>query len=195
VPDAFGRLAPNMGLTLTPGRPGVNRVTVTTTDAMAMTSGSLALGLDRLDTGSTTLVPLTLADGGGMDHGGMPGMEAPAAGTVEWTADALVIPAESQWEASVRIISSAGTELSRQRFSFALSETGVAEGRAGGPLDPALVIGGLLALVGAVGLGIGLGGGRLPRCDQRASRLALTGGGMVAAILGVAIGLERLVLG
>jgi copper transport protein len=195
VPDAFGRLAPDMGLTLTPGRPGVNRITVTTTDAMAMTSGSVALGLDRLDTGSTTLVPLTLADGGGMDHGGMRGMEAPTEGTVEWTADAVVIPAESRWDASVRIMSSAGTELSRQRFSFALSETGVAEGRAGGPLDPVLVIGGLLGLGGAVGLGIGLGGGRLPRCDQRASRLALTGGGMVAAILGVAIGLERLVLG
>jgi copper transport protein len=195
VPDAFGRLAPDTALTLTPGRPGVNRVTVTTTDAMAMTSGSLALGLDRLDTGSTTLVPLTLADGGGMDHGGMGGMEAVGDGTVDWTADAVVLAAESRWDASVRIMSSAGTELSRQRFSFALSQTGVADGRAEGPLDAVLVIGGLLGLGGVVGLGIGLGGGRLPRCDERASRWALTVGGMVAAVVGAAIGLERLVLG
>ena len=195
VPDAFGRIAPDMGLTLTPGRPGVNRVTVTTTDAMAMTSGNLELGLDRLDTGSTTLVPLTLAGAGAMDHGGMSGMNAPTEGTVDWTADAVVIPAGSRWDASVRILSSAGTELSRQRFSFALSETGVDDGRASGPLDAILVIGAVLALGGAVGLGIGLGGGRLPRCDERASRWALTGGGLVAGILGIAIGVERMILG
>ena len=195
VPDAFGRIAPDMALTLTPGRPGVNRVTVTTTDAMAMTSGSLALGLDRLDTGSTTFVPLTLADGGAMDHGGMSGMEASEGRTVDWTADAIVIPTQSRWDVSVRIVSSAGTELSRQRFSFALSETGVADGRDAGPLDPVLVIGGLLGLGGAVAFGMGLGGGRLPRCEERASRWALTCGGMVAAMLGVAIGLERFVLG
>jgi hypothetical protein len=194
VPDAFGRIAPDMTLTLTPGRPGVNRITVTTTDAMAMTSGTLELGLDRLDTGSTTLVPLTLAEGA-MDHGGMSGSDAPAGGTVGWTADAVVIPAGTQWDASVRIMSSAGTELSRQRFSFALSETGVADGRDSGPFDPLLLFGGLLGLGGAVGLGIGLGGGRLPRCDERASRWALTVGGVAAAILGITIGLERLVLG
>ena len=45
VPDAFGDTTPGMSLTLAPGRPGVNRATVTTTDAMAMISGGLELVL------------------------------------------------------------------------------------------------------------------------------------------------------
>ncbi len=196
VPDAFGQVAPGMKMTLTPGRPGVNRVTVTTTDELAMTNGGLELGLDRLDTGSSTLVQLSLAGASVMNHGGMPGMSAAASdATVDWNADALVLPAGSRWDASVRIMSSAGVELSRQRFSFALSETDVADGRDAGPMDPIIVIAAVLGAGGAVSLGVGIGGGRLPRCEGRASRWALSGGGLVAAMLGGAIGLERFIIG
>ena len=97
---------------------------VTTTDALAG-SVTLELGLDDVDTGTSTRVPLVLESMPGMSHGGSgAGMEhVTADGTVDWTADAIVLPAGSQWDTSVRILSAADdTEISRQRFAFTLSD-------------------------------------------------------------------------
>ena len=69
IPDAFGEVAPGMSMDVIPGRPGLNRIVVTTTDALA-TSSTLELGLDDLDSGSTTRVPLVLESMPGMSHGG-----------------------------------------------------------------------------------------------------------------------------
>jgi hypothetical protein len=194
VPDAFGEVAPGMSLEIVPGRPGVNRIAVRTGAAMA--GVDMELGLDRLDGGGSTRVPLVLeAPEGtssvpGIDHGAhvTPGDD----GRVTRNADALVLPADSSWDASVRIVDADGTELSRQRFSFALSNDGVSEGRAGTLLTWGTLIAGALAVGGALGIGLGLGGAPLPRCEPLASRIALVGGGVVGVLLGGLIGLGQL---
>jgi copper transport protein len=190
IPDAFGAVAPGMEMAVVPGRPGVNRVVVTTTDAMA--AANLELSLDRIDTGSTTRVPLTMTgmpaghEMPGMDHGAMQG--AVEDGTIEWSADALVLPPASSWDTAVRIVSDAGTELTRQRFAFSMSDDGIDEGRLDSLLTPAVAVAALLVVGGALGLGLGLGGMSLPRCEAFASRVALIGGGTTAALLGTLIG-------
>ncbi len=195
VPDAFGATTPGMTMTLLPGRPGVNRVVVTTTDAMAVISGGLELALDRVDAGTTTRVPLTLAADAMAGHEGMEDRGAEPRGSdspVDWTADAVVLPANSDWDASVLAVAVGGSELARQRFSFSLSDDGVAEGAIRSIADPGTAVAAVLLLGGALGIGLGLGGGRLPRTDPAASRLALRLGGLTAVALGAAIGLDRL---
>jgi copper transport protein len=195
VPDAFGRVLPGMSMELLPGRTGVNQVAVTAEGAVA--TANLELVLDRLDTGGQTRIPLRHAGGGGahmpdmpgMDHGPAVDPDAPA----RFVADAVVLPPGSRWDASVLLLSEpGGTEISRQRFSFELDDAAVARGRAGGPVDFGLLTAGLLAAGGALSIGLGLGGTRLPRCDVVASRIALGAGGAVAVALGLVIGLGRL---
>ncbi len=192
VPDAFGAVAPGMSMEVVPGRPGLNRIVVTTTDALAAMP-ALELSLDRLDAGTSTLVPLVL-EGSAGTGGGAHGAHAPAAsaGSVDWFADALVLPAGSEWDTSVRIRSASGKELSRQRFAFSLSDDGIEAGRINPLITPASVIAVLLMIGGALGVGLGIGGGRLPRTDARASRAALLAGGAVAVGLGGLMVAERL---
>jgi copper transport protein len=193
IPDAFGEVAPGMSMEVIPGRPGINRVVVTTIDAMAG-SGALELSLDNLEDGTTTRVPLELEGMTGMDHtGGGVGMSHETDdGTIDWIADALVLPPDSGWDTSVRILGVDGTELSRQRFAFALDDDGIEEGQVSSLLDPVLGIAALLLFGGALGLGLGLGGMPLPRCEAVASRVGLIGGGAVAAALGALIGGAKL---
>lgn len=197
VPDAFGEVTPDIDLEIVPGRPGVNRIVVLTSEALATGSPTLELALDRLDTGRSTRVPLSVPGMAGMDHGpegSMPGMYfLNDDGLAEWAADAIVLPAGSDWDASVVILSREGTELTRQRFSFTLDEATIAEGRIRTLLDPAMGVALLLFVGGAVGLGLGLGGMPLPRCEPLASRIALIAGGSVAALLGAVIGVGRLI--
>lgn len=189
IPDAFGEVTPGMSMEIMPGRPGVNRVVVTTTEAMAA-APAFELSLDRLDEGSTTRVPLTHVGMEGTDHSTM-SMESED-GIVDWFADAVVLPAGSQWDTSVRILALDDTELSRQRFAFTLSDDGIDDGRITTLLNPAVAIALVLVLGGALGLGLGLGGMALPRCEALASRLALVGGGVTAVVLGLVIGLGQL---
>jgi hypothetical protein len=196
LPDAFGEIAPGMGMEIVAGRPGVNRIVVNTSGAMIAVD-RMELALERLDDGSTTTVPLVLEGMQGVEE--MPGMDHTAHvvpnpdGTIDWTADAIVLPADSHWDASVRILSEDGTELQRQRFAFALDESGISEGQ----LEPVVSWGAAIALVlaigGALGVGLGLGGFTLPRTERIASRAALMGGGAVAVGLGLLIGLRQLV--
>ena len=195
VPDAFGYVVPRTGMEVIPGRPGVNRIVVSTTAAIAGSS-TLELGLDDLDAGATTRVPLILEAMPGMSHGGGGGaglQHTTQDGTVAWTADAIVLPPGSQWDASVRILSAAGdTEISRQRFTFTLSEVSIEEGQVVSILNPATAVAAMLVLGGALGLGLGLGGASLPRCEAAASRIALLAGGGVAVAMGAAIGASQL---
>ena len=196
VPDAFGATTPGMTLTISPGRPGLNRVTVTTTDAMSMISGGLDLVLDRVDTGSSTRIPLRLKADAAMGHEGMEERGANPRGSdslVDWVADAVVLPSGSSWDSSVRAVSVAGTELARQRFTFTIDEAGVDEGRVRSLVDIGTIAGAVLLVGGALAIGVALGGGRLPRCEPAASRIALGAGGAVALVLALGIGLERLV--
>jgi copper transport protein len=173
-------------LRLEPGRPGVNR-------AVASVSGALGdrpaeLVLLRLDAGGRTTVPLTWQ--GGIAHGA--GHEAPAPDSDEWAADAVVLPSNSRWDATVRILSPDGSELLRQRFAFTLDADGVAEGARGPLVDVSLLVAGMLGAGGALAVGLGAGGWRLPRTDESASRLALVAGGVGGVALGVVIGGSRL---
>ena len=177
-----------------PGRPGINRVVVLTSEALAGGSPSLELVLDRLDTGSTTRVPLVIPGMEGMDHDEMPGMYfVNDDGLVEWAANAVVLPAGSAWDTNVLILSPEGTELTRQRFAFTLDDAAIDEGRTDSLLDPATAVAIVLFLGGAVGIGLGLGGMALPRTEAVASRIALVAGGSIATLLGAAIGASRLI--
>jgi hypothetical protein len=200
IPDAFGSVAPDMDLQIVPGRPGVNRVVVTTTDALAAGSATLELAVERLDAGTSTRIPLSgsglasmpgmegMEDMPGMDHGGATSDD----GTVEWTADAVVLPPDSQWDTSVRVVSPTGAELTRQRFAFRLDDDGIADGALEPLLTPAIGVAALLLTGGGMGLGLGLGGMALPRCEPLASRFALVGGGVAAVLLGTVIGVGQL---
>jgi copper transport protein len=195
VPDAFGEVTPDIHLSVVPGRPGVNRVVVRTSQALAAGAPTFELALDSLDTGATSRVPLAPPGMAGMDHSdGLAGMlSVTDDGLVEWTAEAVVLPPESAWDTSVVLLGRDGTELTRQRFSFTLDEAAIAEGRRESLLDPGFGAAAVLFVAGALGVGMGLGGMTLPRCEPIASRLALVGGGAVAAVLGSTIAASRLI--
>ena len=59
LPDAFGEIAPGMSMEVIPGRPGINRIVVRTPEAMSAID-RMELGLEDLDEGSSTSVPLVL---------------------------------------------------------------------------------------------------------------------------------------
>jgi putative copper export protein len=196
VPDAFGRVTPGMTMEIAPGRPGINRAIVTTTDAIV--TMSLSISLDRLDGTGSTRVPLTLASGdaggdGSVDHAQHGTAGPPTDGTATWIADALLLPAGSQWNSAVRIAADeGGEELSRQRFAFVMGEQGVVEGAEPAGVDPGLLTGLALLVVGTLAIGAGIGGARLPRCEPTVSAQALMVGGVAGAVLGAGIGIERL---
>jgi putative copper export protein/methionine-rich copper-binding protein CopC len=193
IPDAFGEVAPNMSMAVSPGRPGVNRIVVTTNDALAGTA-TIELSMDDLEAGTTTRVPLALEGMTGMDHPGegMGMRHETEDGTVDWTGDAIVLPPGSQWDTSVLILDPDGNELGRQRFGFALDDQGITDGQMTSLLDPAIAVAALLLLGGGLAVGLGLGGWRMPRCEPLASRVSLIAGGGVAAVLGTLIGVSRL---
>ncbi len=126
-----------------------------------------------------------------MDHTGM--VERNDDGTVDWYADAVVLPTGSSWDASVLVIArGTGDELTRQRFSFALDEEGIASGQVVTIVTVGSVIALILVILGALALGLGLGGVALPRCDAATSRGALIVGGAVSVAVGLAMGIGRL---
>ena len=135
LPNAFGVLVPGMSLELLPGRPGVNQVAVTSEGAMG--TANFALLLDRLDEGGQTRVTLRHVSGGG-SMPGMPGMEhgASSEGPARFVADAVVLPASSDWDANVLLLSGPdGSELLRQRFSFELDDATVVRGQIASLVD------------------------------------------------------------
>ena len=193
VPDAFGEVTPGMSMTLLPGRPGVNRVAVTTTDAVAGSNVQLQLVLDRPETGASTRVPLASELAGGhAAHGEEDATAGRDDGLVEWHADAILLPEDSSWDTNVLLLSADGTELSRQRFAFAIGADGVAEGADTTLIDPATLVAVALVVGGALGAGLAAGGASLPRAERAASRLAMSVGGLTAVALGAAIGIGRL---
>lgn len=116
-----------------------------------------------------------------MDHGGM-------GPTTDYTATGLTLPSNSRWTVAVVVRDASGSnELVREQFDWRMDASSVAVGRATLPIDPALAIAVVLMAAGLLGLTYWLGGGVLPRCDETVSRLVLPAGGVVSALLGVAI--------
>ena len=73
-----------------------------------------------------------------------------------------------------------------------MSAGAIDDGRTVSLINPATAVASVLLLTGALGLGLGLGGMSLPRCERLASRVALLGGGLTAVALGGMIGASRL---
>ena len=193
VPSALGQVQQAIGLSVLPARPGVNQLAVD----MRGTIGDLPLFLilDRLDTGGQTSVQLAgqVAGSGTVDHTQHSAPGTGPNGTDRYIADALVLPSGSRWDASVVIGDGTGGELIRQRFTFAMGEDGIVAGVASSLADGGLAAGILLLFGGMVALGLGLGRLTLPRTEAVASRIALLGGGTLAALTGIALTVGRLV--
>ena len=155
-------------LALLPARAGPNQVIVS--GVPVPPTDSLALVLMRLDQGSgQARFPLTLD------------------ATGRAVANGVTLPDGSQWDATVVLANSDGSEAARERFVFSIDADGLTAGEAVPPIDPAVLIA-LVLLAGAVlGLSFGVAGGRLPRTDPRWSRFAVLTGSGVAGILGTAM--------
>jgi copper transport protein len=155
-------------LELAPGRPGPTQFTVTVPSVAQGTT--VELQLQRLDAAGTSTVTLRPA--------AMPGTFQASGG---------LLPANSSWDSSVVLHDSNGSEVGRTRYAFALDATGISEGRATPPIDPAIVIAMVLLLGAVVAVAFAAGGGNLPRVDRAAGRVALIGGSVVSAFLGAII--------
>ena len=205
-PPAEGRpvaIAPAVGqvqlgdasFALAPGRVGVNSVAVTFAEPQPL-DATVELRVGRVDTNiGRSVLPLTPVHEGEAPAHPMPSMEGMdmsmghgALGpTTDYTATGLALPAGSRWTVAVVSVDATGAELVREQFDWSMDQTAVAQGVAGLPIDPALAIAIVLLGAGVLGLTYWLGGGVLPRCNEAASRLALPAGGVVSALLGVAI--------
>ena len=149
VPDAFGEVAPGMDDGDRPGPAGSQPVVVNTPEAMVAID-RMELGARRPRQGHVDQRPARPRGDGGDGRrcrgwSTRPQVTPNPDGTIDWTAGAIVLPADSNWDASVRILTNDGTELQRQRFSFALDDAGISEGQVDPLLTWGLVIG--LALV------------------------------------------------
>ncbi|HEY7522578.1 MAG TPA: copper resistance protein CopC [Candidatus Limnocylindrales bacterium] len=155
-------------LELAPGRPGPNRFLVTLPAAGA--GGAAELRLQRLD--STLATTMALATTGNAN---------------QFAASGGSLPAGSRWDATVVVRGGDGQERSRTRFTFALDNASVAEGRAAPALDPGLLI--AIGLLGAAALAgaYTLAGGVLPRVERFAGRAAVAAGAVAAAGVGLLI--------
>jgi copper transport protein len=160
---------PASTLALAPGRPGPTRFLVGVEDVEE--HQAVELQLQRLDQAGESRLAL-----------------APIAGRAgQFAAAGGLLPAGGRWDASVVVRDHEGAELGRTRYSFALDETGVSEGRATPPIDPAAVVAIILLAAGALGLAFGLAGGALPRVDPATSRIAVVVGSMLGGIVGLTI--------
>lgn len=162
-------------LSISPGRPGPNRFGAALATGVGHHS-HVELTLQRLDQ-DTGVSRIALHPESETTDG--------AGGVTGWAADGGLLPAGSSWDATVVVHGDDGTEVSRQRFAFALDAAQVSEGRSEPPIDP-----GVLVTMGLIGLGVlgaayALDGGSPPLTDPRIGRLALLGGGAVAVVAGV----------
>ena len=192
-PSASGEVLPFIALSIAPGRPGVNQLAVTISGDIG--DLPLDLVLSNSETGNESRISLAGVQPGTapVDHTAHTAPATPSSGVTRYVAGALAMQPETHWDASVVIGNGAGGDLYRQRFTFALGEDGLADGAAGSLADGALLAGLLLLVGGLLALGLGLGGMVLPRAEAAASRVALLGGGAVATVTGLAIGVGRLV--
>jgi copper transport protein len=162
-------------LAILPGRPGPNRFEAALPGPVVQGT-VVELVLQRLDrdvgSSRTTMRP------------------DPISPTPRFVSDAS-LPAGTRWDVTVIVTEPSGTELTRQRFVFALDGQAVSEGRETPPIDPGLAAAILLLVLGVLGLGYALAGGTLPRTSPDAARPAMIG----ASVAGVVLGIAALVLG
>jgi len=160
-----------VGLALLPGRPGPNRI-IAAWDGTGAAAAEAELRLDRLDTAAGESVI---------------GLRAVPGSANDFTADGVVMPVGSSWDATVVLRDQAGAEIGRRRFSFALGPDGLTSGRQRSLVDPGVIVAVLLGLAGLVAAGWAIAGGSLPRVERSAGRRALAAGAIVAVPLALAL--------
>ena len=138
-------------LQILPGRPGPNRLDVVL-PPRADPLISIDLVLQRLDSSVgparyelRRLAGSTLDSLSPGDH---------------FVVDGGLLPPDSRWDATAVLLAPDGSELTRQRFAFALDGQGIVEGKSVPPLDPALIIAGVLLAASILGLAFVLAGRR-----------------------------------
>lgn len=146
--------------------PGPNRALVTLPPP-GLHVGTLVLDLERTDATSSAAIPLVNNPQG--EHG------------YSFVGDVL-LPANSQWSATVVGRDQDQVEVWRTRFTFIMGATALDVDR-GVSLDLGLVVGLAMLVVALAGLGYWLGGGTLPWVDPSLGRRSL----LVGAALGVAV--------
>jgi copper transport protein len=72
-------------------------------------------------------------------------------------------------------------------FPFTMTADGIAAGRAVPPVDLGLVLGIVMVFAGVLAFAFARAEGRLPRTDRVAARIALSGGGLAAAVVGLLV--------
>jgi copper transport protein len=158
-------------LGLQPGRPGPDRILVVLPQR-GPGHGEAELLLQRLDrTEDPARIPLAATI-------------TPPDTVAAYEAASVLLDPDSHWDATVVILDESGAEWGRQRFSFALDDRGISQGRATPPVPPALLIGAALLAAAVVAGGYWLGGGSLPRTEHVTGRIALASGSLVGAALG-----------
>jgi copper transport protein len=172
--DATLAATNGIGLAIEPGRPGPNRYLVEL-PARAASGMAFSLDLVRLDQpgGAPASLPLQVDP-------------TDATGRT-LAADVDRLPAGSRWTATIVETGLGGTPGSVGAFSFAIDEEGISAGRQTPPIDPLVVVAILLLLGSLIGAGLSLAGRSLPRTLPATSRVAVLGGSLVGAVLGVAI--------
>jgi copper transport protein len=157
---------PDVRLLIGPARPGPNRF-------VAEPGG-----------GASTGVPESLRL---IDEAGEVVAEAPfrpmSGAAVTYSTDAVPISV-GPWRADVVV---AGGVTPPAVYLFVMGPEGVSEGRATPPIDLGLVVGLILIVTGLFAVALARAGRTLPRTEPIASRIALTGGGLVGLVIGLMI--------
>lgn len=179
IAPAASTVAPTLeiGLDFRPGRPGPNRFEVVLPGGLA-DERTVALLLQRLDE-NVGQSRIDLRRVVAADAGSSPG--------AHFVADGGLLLADSRWEATAIVVEPDGTEVTRQRFTYAVDQQAIAQGRLAAALDPALAIALALLVMALLAVSFAVGGGKLPRAERAASRVALLVGGTAAGVLALAL--------
>lgn len=158
-------------LGLQPGRPGPDRILAVLPQRGPGHGGAelLLQRLDRTESPARITLDATIS---------------PPDTVAAFEASSVLFEPDSRWDATVVILDETGAEWGRQRFSFALDDRGISQGRATPPVPPALLIGAALLAGAVVAAGYWLGGGSLPRTERVTGRIALASASLVGAALG-----------
>ena len=168
---AAASAAISVDLALLPARPGPNRL-IATLDGTGSSAVGAELRLDRLDTAvGETVIRLR---------------PRPGSATI-FTADGIVLPAGSTWDATVVLRDQNAAEMARRRFTFAMGPDGLARGREQPIVDPGILVAVLLATGGLIAAGWAIAGGSLPRVERATGRRALAAGAVVALPLALVL--------
>jgi len=149
---------------MSPGRPGPNRFS-------AVPEADASPGVLRLhDAGGSLIADVPFRPAGGAEASAVLVADVGDIGVGVWRAT---------------VSADGGSPVAD--FPFVMGAAGVTAGRAVPPVDPGLLIGLAMLLAGVFAVVYARSGGTLPRTDPAVSRLAMTAGGLAAAVAGLLV--------